>query len=149
MKFPMPHGVGKVKGDQQVARQCYHQVVKIATKPRQSHVVDQRPPSEGPLDDTIDPRLLDDEGTTRPSEDLVDLLVDDKEPSKVLKIGKNLSEEVREAISEFLIQNLDVFTWAHLDMGGINPSLMSHRLNINPSRKLIKQKRQAMDAERY
>ena len=42
-----------------------------------------------------------------------------------------------------------MFTWAHSDMEGINPSIMSHRLNIDPSRKPIKQKRQAMDVERY
>ena len=40
MKFPMRHGVGKVKGDQQEVRQCYHQAVKAASKLRQFHVVD-------------------------------------------------------------------------------------------------------------
>ena len=75
--------------------------------------------------------------------------MDDKEPSKVLKIGKNLSEEVREEISEFLSQNLDVFAWAHSDIEGIHPSVISHHLNIDPSKKPIRQKKRAMDAERY
>ena len=113
MKFPAPRGVGKVKGDQQELRQCYHQAVKVASKPRQFKVLDQRPPSEGPLDDTIDPRALDEEGTTGPIEDLVDRPIDHQEPSRVLKIGKNLPNGVREAISDFLRQNLDVFAWAH------------------------------------
>ena len=52
------------------------------------NIVDQRPPSEGPLDDTIDPRSSNEEATIRPIEDLVDLPVDDKEPTKVLKLGK-------------------------------------------------------------
>ena len=69
--------------------------MKAAFKLRQFHVVDQQPRSEGPLDDTIDLRSPDEEGTTRPIEDLVDLPVDDKEPSKVLKIRKNLSKEIR------------------------------------------------------
>ena len=64
--------------------------------------------------------------------------MDDKEPSKVLKIRTNLSEETRKAISEFLKQNMDVFTWAHSDKEGIDPSIMSHRLNINLSRKPIR-----------
>ena len=68
---------------------------------------------------------------------------------KVMKIRKNLSEETRKAISELLKQNLDVFIWAHSDMEGIDPSVMSHRLNIDPSRKSIRQKRRAMDAECY
>ena len=146
MKFPMPHGVGEVKGDQQESRQCYHQAVKVAFKPRQFHVVDQRSPSEGPFDDTIDPRSPDEEGTTKPIEDLVDLPVNDKDSSKALKIGKNLPDEIREAISKFLRQNLDVFTWAHSNMEGIDPNIMSHCLNIDPNRKSVRQKRQAMDA---
>ena len=94
--------------------------MKATSKPRQFHVVDQRPLSEGPLNDTIDPRSPDEEGTTGPIEDLVDLPVSDKEPSKVLKIGKNMSNGIREAISEFLRQNLNVFAWAHSNMEGID-----------------------------
>ena len=70
---------------------CYNQAVRNTSRPRQVNIVDQRPPNEGPIDDTIDPRSPDEEATTRPIKDLVDLLVDDKEPSKVLKLGKNLS----------------------------------------------------------
>ena len=104
--------------------------MKAASKPRQFHVVDQRPPSEGPLDDTIDLRLPNKEGTTGPIDDLVDLQVSNKEPSKVLKIRKNLPNGIREAILELLRQHLDVFAWAHSDMEGINPSIMSHRLML-------------------
>ena len=50
--------------------------------------------NRGTLNDTIDPRLSDEKATTGPIEDLVDLLVDDKEPSKVLKLGKNLSDKL-------------------------------------------------------
>ena len=73
------------------------------------NIVDQQPPSEGPLNDTINPRSPNEDATTGPIEDLVDLPVDDKEPSKVLKLKKNLFDELREAISTFLKQNLDVF----------------------------------------
>ena len=34
-------------------------------------------------------------------------------------------------------------------MKRINPNIMSHRLNIDPNKKPVRQKRQAMDAERY
>ena len=77
------------------------------------NIIDQRPPSEGPLDDTINLPSPDEEATTGPIEDLVDLLIDDNELSKVLKLGKNLSDELWEAISVFLKQNLDVFAWMH------------------------------------
>ena len=58
------------------------------------NIVDQRPPSERPLDDTIDPKSHDKEATTGPIKYIVDLLVDDKEASKVLKLGKNPSDEL-------------------------------------------------------
>ena len=87
------------------------------------NIVDQRPPSEGPLDDTIDPRSSDEETTTGPIEDLVDLPVDDKEPTKVLKLGKNLSNELRWTISIFLEENLDVFAWKHSIWKGLTLQL--------------------------
>ena len=71
------------------------QAVKSASKPRQVNIIDQRPPSEGPLDDTLDPRSSDEETTIGPIKDLVDLPVDNKEPSKVLKLGKYLSDELK------------------------------------------------------
>ena len=56
---------------------------------------------------------------------------------------------MQEAISEFLTQNMDVFAWAHSDMEGIDPNIMSHCLNVDPSRKPVRQKRQAMATESY
>ena len=75
--------------------------MKAASKPRQFHVFDQQPLSEGPLNDTIDPRSPNEEGITGPIEDLVDLPVNNREHSKMLKMGKNLPNEIREAISKF------------------------------------------------
>ena len=62
--------------------------------------------------------------TTGPAEDVVDLLVDDKKLTKVLKLEKNLPDDLREAISTFLKQNLDVFAWKHSDMEGIDLAAM-------------------------
>ena len=67
----------------------------------------------------------------------------------MLKLGKNLSEELREAISTFLKKNLDVFAWKHSDMEGIDPKVMCHRLNLDSDKKSIKQKWRVMDTERY
>ena len=52
-------------------------------------------------------------------------------------------------ISAFLKQNLDVIAWMHSYMERINPEIMCHCLNINPYRKPVRQKRRAIDAERY
>ena len=50
----------------------------------------------------IDPRSPDEKGTIGPIEDLVDLPVSDKEPSKVLKIRKNLPDGIQEPVLKFL-----------------------------------------------
>ena len=42
------------------------------------NIVDQQPPSKGPLNDTIDLKSSDEKATTGPIEDLVDLPVDDR-----------------------------------------------------------------------
>ena len=54
--------------------------------------------------------------------------MDDKELTKVLKLRKNLFDELKEAISIFLKQNLDVFTWKHSYMEGIDPKLCATAL---------------------
>ena len=113
------------------------------------NIINQQPLSEGLLDDTINPRSPDEEAIAWPIKDLVDLLVDDKEPSKVLKLGKNLSDKFYEAISTFLNQNLDVFAWTHFDMEGIDSKIMCHYLNIDLDRKSVRQKECAMDAEHH
>ncbi|RVW60647.1 Retrovirus-related Pol polyprotein from transposon 17.6 [Vitis vinifera] len=39
-----------------------------------------------------------------------------------------------------LLQNHDVFAWAHSDMKGIHPSIVSHRLNVLPTAKPVRQR---------
>ena len=75
--------------------------------------------------------------------------MDDKEPTKVLKLGKNRSDGLKEMISTFLKENLDVFDWKHLDMEGIDLAVMCHRLNLDSDKKPVEQKRHIMDIQRY
>ena len=67
----------------------------------------------------------------------------------MLKLGENLSNELKEELTGFLKANLNVFVWTHEDMVGILSNIMCHRLNISPDFKPIRQKRRAMDVERY
>ena len=50
---------------------------------------------------------------------------------------------------EFLKKNKDIFAWSHTDMVGISPTIITHNLNIDPSRKSVRQKRRPMDPKRY
>ena len=42
-----------------------------------------------------------------------------------------------------------MFAWTHSNMEGIDPNVISHRLNIDSSRRPVRQKRWAMNTEHY
>ena len=81
-------------------------------------------------------------------EELTEIQVDPNEPSRVVKIDKGLKKELAQQLVEFLPLNQDMFTWTHVDMVGIHPKVMCHRLNIDPQAKLVRQKCRALDANR-
>ena len=125
IKFPTVNGVGMVRGDQRVARECYSTSMKQKTV-------------DNIYLDELDMR---DEVLTRPeiSEELEPILLDD-DPKHLAYIGSKLAKDLKNLLIHFLRQNKDVFTWKQADMGGIDPTVITHRLNVSPSFKPIKQK---------
>ena len=63
------------------------------------------------------------------------------EATKMTEIGMTLSLEMRIRLIQFLKENLDVFAWSHKDMPGIAPEVIQHKLNVNPERKPVQQRR--------
>ncbi|XP_074377029.1 uncharacterized protein LOC141718547 [Apium graveolens] len=51
-------------------------------------------------------------------------------------------------ITTFLQENRDVFAWTAADMPGIDPNLITHRLNVDPTRKALKQKKRTYAPDR-
>ncbi|XP_074374821.1 uncharacterized protein LOC141715244 [Apium graveolens] len=96
----------------------------------------------------LDPRIPEHVERAGAAEDTISILVDAHDSSKVLKIGSQLSPELREKHTIFLKANLDVFAWSHADMVGIDPNVMCHRLNIDPDKKGVRQKRRPISGER-
>ena len=105
--------------------------------------------SKGPMKTNIDPHLQEDESTVGPIEELVDVQVDPNEPSRVIKIDKGLNKELAQQLMEFLYDNTNMFAWMHVDIVGIHLEIMCHRLNIDLQAKAMRQKRRALDADRY
>ena len=112
-----------VRGDQQVARECYSASVK-------QKAVDNV---------NMDELDMHDEVLTRPepSEDLEPISLDD-DPEHLAYIGSKLTEDLKSLLTQFLRQNRDVFAWKQADMGGIYPTVITHRLNTSPSFKPVK-----------
>ena len=83
-----------------------------------------------------------DELNTRPepSEELEPVQLDDN-PEHLAYIGSRLVEDLRHLLIHFLKQKKDVFVWKQKDMGGTDPTIITHRLNVSPSFKPVKQKK--------
>ena len=90
-----------------------------------------------------------DEVLTRPepSEELEPVLLDD-DPEHLAYIGSKLVKDLKNLLIHFLRQNKDVFAWKQADMGGIDPTTITHRLNVIPSFKPIKKKEEELRAEK-
>ena len=133
IKFPTVNEVGMVQGDQRVPRECYSTSMKQKT-----------------VDNIyLDELNMRDEVLTRPepSEELEPVLLDD-DPEHHAYIGSKLEKDLKNLLIHFLRQNKDVFAWKQADMGGIDPAVITPKLNVSPSFKPIKQKRRSFALER-
>ena len=94
VKFPTENGVGMVRGDQRVARECYLASMKQKAFDN-IHM------------DGLDMR---DELNTRPmpSEELEPVQLDDQ-PEHLAYIGSKLAKDIKDLLIRFLKQNVEVF----------------------------------------
>ena len=90
-----------------------------------------------------------DEVTTRPapSEELEPVQLNDQ-PEHLDYMGSKSAEGIRSSLIRFLKQNMEVFAWKQEDMGGVDPAVITHKLNVNPSYKPVKQKSRSFAPER-
>ena len=87
VKFPTERGVGEIKGDQVLARECYQAI--LASKENHTWISEEKTPEIVEKLETIE-------------------LVDGS-PAKTTQIRTNLSPRTKEGIINFLKDNLDVF----------------------------------------
>ena len=133
VKFHTENGVGMVRGDQRVARECY--LTSMKHKAVDSIHVDE-----------LDMR---DELNTQPMplKELEQVQLDDQ-PEYLAYIGSKLAEDVKDLLIRFLKKNMEVFAWKQEDMGGIDPTVITHKLNVAPSFKPVKHKRRSFAPKR-
>ncbi|XP_022858151.1 uncharacterized protein LOC111379057 [Olea europaea var. sylvestris] len=171
MKFSMKNGVATVRGDQRGSRECYLSSIKkveprdvhviivdivmadvpgdAPTEPEDIHMIDAPPNLKVLVIDEIDPRIIEHEPQASPVEERKNFMVDPRDPSKMLRVGKGLSNILKEKIKDFLSKNLDVFAWKHENMVGIDPKVSCHHLKVDPKVAPHRQKRRALNLERY
>ena len=54
---------------------------------------------------------------------------------------------MKQDLVQFLKKSIDVFAWNHEDMLGIDPSVITHHLNMYPSSKPVHQKKRVFAPE--
>jgi dsDNA-binding SOS-regulon protein len=129
LKLPTEHGIGEVRGDQVAARECY--LASLGSEGQNQTM-------------TIEKQNI----LVKPSGELDTIELEDGHPERTTKIGASLPPEMKESLVQFLKNNKDVFAWSHEDMSGINPSIISHKLNVDPSLRPVKQKWRVFAPER-
>ena len=55
---------------------------------------------------------------------------------------------IKKGLIRFPRKNIDMFAWSHEDIPGIDPSVITHRLNVHPSSKPVRQKKRVFAPER-
>ena len=69
-------------------------------------------------------------------------------PKRCIRVGADLEKKIKKDLIRFLRKSIDVFTWSHEDMPGIDPSVITHSLNVYPSSKLVGQKKRVFAPKR-
>ena len=67
-----------------------------------------------------------------PVEELEEVTLDELRPGRTTRMGTMASQTVRQDLANFLKRNQDIFAWSQEDMPGIDPSVIVHRLHVNP-----------------
>ena len=129
VKFPTEYGVGKVQGDQLVARECYLAMLAMDEQVQTMSIEERRVVAE-------------------PTEVLEDIPLDENNPEKYTRVRASMENKMKQNLIQFLKKSIDVFAWSHEDMPGIDPSVITYHLNVHPSSKLVRQEKRVFALER-
>ncbi|CAL8082995.1 unnamed protein product [Prunus armeniaca] len=88
----------------------------------------------------IRPEVSPEEGW-KPEDDVELVPLNPDKPERKARISSRLSQEEKAELAAFLQNNKDVFAWSPSDMPDIDPQIICHRLHVNPTIKLVAQKR--------
>lgn len=136
IKFSTSNGIGEQKGDQATTRDCYVATLK-EKRPKKTFVID----ALEAWDDNEEKRA-------ELAEKLEKVQINSVLTDRTVSIGSSLRGNMRDPLIDFLKWNEDIFAWSHANLTGIDPSIMSHHLNIDPNFRPVKQKPRVFGKER-
>ncbi|KAL2232853.1 UNVERIFIED_CONTAM: hypothetical protein Sindi_1465300 [Sesamum indicum] len=136
MKFPTQSGVGEVVCDQIEVQRCYNLSLGKSEKNEKRKLQGVKKEEW----QTSKAGRLEPVGHKE-----VELIQGD--PTKTTKIGTSLGQFEGIMIT-FLRSNVDMFAWDPSDFRGINPEVIVHRLNVDPSMRPVQQKKRTFGGEK-
>ena len=122
IKFPTEYGIRELRRDQVAAHECYIAMLEMEDHQQTMCIGEQRTTAE----------LV---------EELEEIILDESRPGRTTRMGTLASPMIRQYLAGFLRMNQDVFVWSHKDMPGIDPSVIVHRLIVNPTSSPIQPKK--------
>ena len=78
---------------------------------------------------------------------LEDIPLDENNLERYTRVKASTERKTNQDLVQFLKKSIDVFAWNHEDMPGIDPNIITHRLNVYPSSKLVQQKKRVFAPE--
>ena len=96
---------------------------------------------------TLDTRDDNRKPKAQPVEETQAILLSPGETGKVTHAGSSITAAECKRLSVFLQSHADVFAWCLAEMPGIDPSLICHKLNVDPKAIPVKQKKRKFGPE--
>ena len=129
IKFPTEYGIEEVQKDQLADRECY--LAMLA------------------MDDQMQTMNIEERRTVAKSiEVLRDVPLDESNLEKFTRIGTSMQVKTKQDLVQFLKKSTNVFAWSHENMPRIDPSVITHHLNVSLSYKPVHQKGRVFTPER-
>ena len=72
-------------------------------------------------------------------EELIEVNLNKGARERMVKISRGLLEEKKRRLIALLKEYKDVFAWDYKDMSGLDPKVVTHKLNVDPKTKPVKQ----------
>lgn len=70
--------------------------------------------------------------------------MEELEERKLVRLDATLEGKNRAKVLEVIKSRISTFTWKPEDVIGIDPIIITHKLNVDPSAKPVKQKKQIL-----
>ena len=115
-KFPTKYRIGQVQVDQLATRECYLTMLAMDEQVQMMNIEERK---------------------VEPTKALEEISLDENNPERYTRVGMDMEKKTKQDVVQFLKKSIDVFAWSHEDMPGIDPSVISHHLNVCHSTKPI------------